>query len=665
MVGKRCVCFGDNGVKDVKGKRYKRVMGVSIEEEPRTYDEAMKSHDAAFWKEAIDDEIGSIIENNTWVLSNLPPRCTPLVARFTTIRLLLALAAIQYIVIHQMEVKTTLLKDDLDEEVYMKQPKGFVMPVDRCSCLGGTISWAFKKQTCITGSTMEFEFVELAAGLTMTHQIHMLHTLMSSASLHYSPSQDEHHHEDRPDLLGERQELYTLFVEHEVSQTSSGEPTISLCLVAATEDPFSEDGLSAIATKLGTPLMLDSYTSYMYMQSWGRLSYARAMIELRVDVELNDNIMVTMPKITGDGYYTCNIRVEYEWRPPRCASCKVFGHVQEECLKNIGSGATKNLKKASQTPKGIPVGQKMGFKPTKQVYQHVSKKSIANISGNKKNNTEPTNKVSKSNSFEVLTSVENDVELGTNGGTTNLVSQEANSSGSSFWNVDSSSRSTTIIEKINKIEKLIIDEKVTLLDDEGKPLVDYSGNYDSEDEWRESYKNDDYEYDPYDDDMYEGQEIPEKLQAICDCLDIRVHGAIWLGLANSLPLAILSMKLMAAGAQAACGATYGIIPFVSRRSLGIVSGLTGAGGNVGGVALTMSLAFIHFPQWGSMFLPATNNEKYNEEYYYSMEYSEEEREMGLHVGSIKFAENSRAERGRRLVAAVSETLSNTTSQLQV
>nr|GEU31679.1 hypothetical protein [Tanacetum cinerariifolium] len=55
---------------------------------------------------------------------------------------------------------------------------------------------------------------------------------------------------------------------------------------------FSEDGLSAIATKLGTPLMLDSYTADMCMQSWGRSSYARAMIELRDDVELKDNIMV-------------------------------------------------------------------------------------------------------------------------------------------------------------------------------------------------------------------------------------------------------------------------------------------------------------------------------------------------------------------------------------
>ncbi|GJV64584.1 putative reverse transcriptase domain-containing protein [Tanacetum coccineum] len=99
---------------------------------------------------------------------------------------------------------------------------------------------------------------------------------------------------------------------------------------------FSEDGLIAIATKLGTPLMLDSYTSDMCMQSWGRSSYARVMIELRADVKLKDNIVVAMPKITKEGHYTCNVRVEYEWKPPRCSSCKVFGHIYEECLKNTG-----------------------------------------------------------------------------------------------------------------------------------------------------------------------------------------------------------------------------------------------------------------------------------------------------------------------------------------
>nr|GEW30427.1 hypothetical protein [Tanacetum cinerariifolium] len=74
---------------------------------------------------------------------------------------------------------------------------------------------------------------------------------------------------------------------------------------------FSEDGLSAIATKLGTPLMFDSYTSDMCMQSWGRSSYARVMIELRAYVELKDTIIVAMPKITREGHYTCNVCVEY------------------------------------------------------------------------------------------------------------------------------------------------------------------------------------------------------------------------------------------------------------------------------------------------------------------------------------------------------------------
>ncbi|GJY63266.1 retrotransposon protein, putative, ty1-copia subclass [Tanacetum coccineum] len=280
---------------------------------------------------------------------------------------------------------------------------------------------------------------------------------------------------------------------------------------------FSEDGLSAIATKIGTPLMLDSYTFDMCLQSWGRSSYSRAMIELRANVKLKDTIV-------------------------------------EECPKNPGLGVAKNLKKPRQAPRGVPVGSNVGFKPVKQAYRPVPTKPIANTSGKKKNDVEPTKKVSNSNPFDVLNSVENDVDLGTNGGSTNLFSKEPISSGSSFWNVESSSTSTTlIVDKIGKFEKLIIDGKVILVDDKGEPVrkVDYSRDHDSEDEvasvdndmarfmaskkvgfgtnslleqWRDTYENDDYDYDPYDDDMNEGQEIPDKIQAICDNLDIKVRG---------------------------------------------------------------------------------------------------------------------------------------------
>ncbi|GKC74407.1 hypothetical protein Tco_1120290 [Tanacetum coccineum] len=151
---------------------------------------------------------------------------------------------------------------------------------------------------------------------------------------------------------------------------------------------FSEDGLSAIATKLGTPLMLDSYTSDMCIQSWGRSSYARALIEVQVDVELKDNIVVVMPKLVRDGFYT---RID-------------------ECPKIIDSDVVKNMKKPSQATRSVLVGPNVGFRP-----------------------------VSNSNPFDVLNSVENDVDLGTNGETSNLASKKTNSSGSLFWNVESSS----------------------------------------------------------------------------------------------------------------------------------------------------------------------------------------------------------------------------------
>ena len=47
------------------------------------------------------------------------------VVKFNSIRILLALAAQQNLEVHQMDVKSTYLNGDLDEEIYMDQPEGY------------------------------------------------------------------------------------------------------------------------------------------------------------------------------------------------------------------------------------------------------------------------------------------------------------------------------------------------------------------------------------------------------------------------------------------------------------------------------------------------------------------------------------------------------------
>jgi NNP family nitrate/nitrite transporter-like MFS transporter len=50
-----------------------------------------------------------------------------------------------------------------------------------------------------------------------------------------------------------------------------------------------------------------------------------------------------------------------------------------------------------------------------------------------------------------------------------------------------------------------------------------------------------------------------------------------------LPLAIATMMLTGLFIKMSNGATYAVVPFVNRKALGAVSGIVGAGGNLGSV----------------------------------------------------------------------------------
>ncbi|GKC41632.1 hypothetical protein Tco_1059354 [Tanacetum coccineum] len=87
-------------------------------------------------------------------------------------------------------------------------------------------------------------------------------------------------------------------------------------------------------------------------------------------------------------------------------------------------------------------------------------------------------------------------------------------------------------EMIDKFERQLIEEKLLLLDDDGKPLpkVVFTVNVNSKSEveevlweqWKETKRDDDY--DSYDDDLYDSHDMSNNLQAICDELGITVCG---------------------------------------------------------------------------------------------------------------------------------------------
>ena len=139
-------------------------------DEPTTYEEAMVGPDSEKWLGAMKSEIESMHVNQVWNLVDPPDGVKAIeckwvfkkktdvdgnvhiykarlvakgfrqiqgvdydetfspVAMLKSIRIVLAIAAYFDYEIWQMDVKTAFLNGNLDEDVYMTQPKGFVDP---------------------------------------------------------------------------------------------------------------------------------------------------------------------------------------------------------------------------------------------------------------------------------------------------------------------------------------------------------------------------------------------------------------------------------------------------------------------------------------------------------------------------------------------------------
>ena len=141
-----------------------------LEDDPKTYDEAVSSLDASLWKDAIKSEIESIMSNHTWELVDMPKGNKAIgckwifkkklkidgsverynarlvvkgftqkqgidffdtyspVTKISTIRALFSLDSSYKLLVYQVDVKTVFLNGDLNEEIYMEQPPRCVVP---------------------------------------------------------------------------------------------------------------------------------------------------------------------------------------------------------------------------------------------------------------------------------------------------------------------------------------------------------------------------------------------------------------------------------------------------------------------------------------------------------------------------------------------------------
>lgn len=132
--------------------------------EPLNYEDAIEAEDAEKWLEAINEELKSLKDNNTWTLVNRPENVNVItnrwvfrkklksngeierykarlvargcsqkygidyeetfspVVKFSSVRALIAVAAAQGLDIVQFDVKTAFLHGDLEERIYINSP---------------------------------------------------------------------------------------------------------------------------------------------------------------------------------------------------------------------------------------------------------------------------------------------------------------------------------------------------------------------------------------------------------------------------------------------------------------------------------------------------------------------------------------------------------------
>ncbi|KAL0284388.1 UNVERIFIED_CONTAM: hypothetical protein Sradi_7200600 [Sesamum radiatum] len=89
---------------------------------------------------------------------------------------------------------------------------------------------------------------------------------------------------------------------------------------------WTEDGLSVVASGVGTPLYTDKIT-----KECSRLDYARVCVLLDYNSTLPKHVIVISPFMQNGKEVPTRVEVEYEWLPQRCKTCCSLGHTMNSC----------------------------------------------------------------------------------------------------------------------------------------------------------------------------------------------------------------------------------------------------------------------------------------------------------------------------------------------
>ncbi|GJT44291.1 hypothetical protein Tco_0953006 [Tanacetum coccineum] len=122
---------------------------------------------------------------------------------------------------------------------------------------------------------------------------------------------------------------------------------------------FEEDGISLIASFIGKLVMLDSYTSSMCNDSWGRSSFAWCLIEINSKADPVEAVTIGIPLLTGEDFTKETIHVV---SPPIVVTPNVVNtfNVVTPTIENDGFQAVGKKKKKKGKTKTSNNGQFVG-----------------------------------------------------------------------------------------------------------------------------------------------------------------------------------------------------------------------------------------------------------------------------------------------------------------